>query len=215
MMQILLAMALLLFVAAPCFGGEEELDDLDLEEELQITQLEIREQTKHVMGLGLGESIPWQMIAGRYGYFHNPQLLSFLSLGGSVLEQNLDIDQRKYKLSLRSQGLAGGVSVWPSSTLPVAISSGMQIKRFTGNFKPTFSDTSSDFKGHALSLFVGVNLNYYSERPWFIEWLILGAGKNLWLSSSGGNDEHQGDIRRAVATPRLYGMTNLTFGTRF
>jgi hypothetical protein len=218
------------------FAGEElydEYDDQDIAEsesewlkhpnrELEIPQSDRRDNARHAVLAGLGESGLWTTVSARWLEWIDQQL-AWSIYGGIGNFPSTNIDSR-YTFVAMSKGIGSRIQWWPSPTFPLGVSAEGGLFQWTVKAKcgpGILSDQCSDGRLNAMGAAVssGLLLSWLAEESIVIEWTIMGFKYTKMTKSSwsGGDSlsDGEGEARSSIVGPRIISFANLSLGWRF
>lgn len=210
-------------------GLREDMDDdahFDNDDELALSQEEIRANQKQGVSLSLGVVLPWQEMNVSYHRVLNERVTLLYGLGGGSFRMTGMHNAREYALETTAQSVSVAWRYYFTELVPLFVQPSLSLGAWQGDISPKGSDPSTDTVAarldsgfSAAGVIAGLNFGalWILDSHFFIEYSIFRLGKAQIVSSNFSNNyaESKAATRNDLQRLLSWGFANITLGWYF
>jgi hypothetical protein len=201
-----------------------ELDDQWVPEDsldLTSSQGERRLEHSHFAGIGLGEFVPWNTAAIKWGKVMDEQVAFDLGVGYGK-SSNL-VGSQSMRVKIDSKHIYGNVQWWPSDKFPFALFGVMGAHQWASQStctvgESTYSCQDGKLGATGFSSAFGLKISWFSENSFVMDWTILGT-RNAFLLSKKVDDQLSDSVademRKLIVAQKFMNFVNFSLAYRY
>lgn len=196
------------------------------DEELALTQEELRDEMRYGIAIGSGVSVPWQMYGVSFTYKIAPQWMFSASLGAGRFASQGTSKGRDYEIKVNTQSLVAGARWYPMARAPLFVEPLLGFGLWDGRMKPAGNDEADSSETSRLTAGISASGlvfggNFGVVWAWsnhvFIEYSIerIGLAMLLRKTITDATDDSKVTVEKGIERPQSWGFANMRVGWNF